>query len=73
MSWEPSLCLCNVDVHCSNYWKKKKVKKGKKEQLKHFIFLIYNKEDREAIKGKFNMPGLKRRKGIKTWQYFFSL
>lgn len=52
---------------------KKKVKKGKKEQLKHFIFLIYNKEDREAIKGKFNMPGLKRRKGIKTWQYFFSL
>lgn len=48
--------------------KKKGKKKGKKEQLKHFIFLINNEEGREALKGKFIMPELKRRKRIKTWQ-----
>jgi len=37
--------------------------------LKHFIFLVYNKEGREAIKGRFNMPGLIGKKGKKPWQY----
>lgn len=70
MSWEPSLCLCNVDMNCcSNQFQKKKGKKGKKEQLKHFIFLVYNKEGREAIKGRFNMPGPIGKKGKKPWQY----
>lgn len=41
---------------------KKKVKEGKKEQLKHFVFLIYNEEGREALKGKFMMLGHRGKK-----------
>lgn len=37
--------------------------------MKHFIFLVYNKEGREAIKGRFNMPGPIGKKGKKPWQY----
>lgn len=47
-----------MDVTVVPIIKKKKVKKGKSKQLKHFVYLIYNKEGREALKGKFIMPGL---------------
>lgn len=51
--------------------KKKKVKKGKKEQLKDFVFLLYNEEGREVFKGKFNMPGLRGEKESKLGSNFF--
>lgn len=46
-------------------------KKGKKEQLNHFIFLIYNQEGRETLKGKFTMPGLRGEKESQLGSNFF--
>lgn len=41
---------------------RKKLKEGKKEQLKHFIFFTYNEESGKTLKGKFIMLGHKGEK-----------
>lgn len=66
-----------MDVHsCSNllwFFFSFKLKKGKKEQLKHLLFLIYNEEGRDILKGKFNMSGLRGEKEQKLGSYSFFL
>lgn len=49
------------------------VKQGKKEQLKLFVFFIYNEEGRETLKDIFIMLGHKGEKQSKLDSIFFLL